>query len=71
MCKYLILLLLSFDGEVIKEKYEFARPMNLYECMDFGSDHREQIATYDWSLCKKQKNWQSANCKIWCERYAN
>ena len=47
MCKYLILLLLSFDGEVIKEKYEFARPMNVYECMDFGSDHRKQIATYD------------------------
>ena len=43
MCKYLILLLLSFDGQVIKEKYEFARPMNVYECMDFGSDHREQI----------------------------
>ena len=61
MCKYLILLLLSFDGQVIKEKYEFARPMNVYECMDFGSDHREQIATYDderntWIL----RRWRSS-----------
>ena len=21
--------------------------MNVYECMDYGADHREQIATYD------------------------
>ena len=47
MCKYLIILLLSFEGEVIKEKLEFTRPMNVYECMDYGADHREQIATYD------------------------
>ena len=42
MCKYLVLLLLSFEGEVIKEKLEFTRPMNALECMDYGSDHREQ-----------------------------
>ena len=47
MCKYLILLLLSFEGEVIKERLEFTRPMNVYDCMDFGNDHREQIATYN------------------------
>ena len=47
MCKYLILLLLSFDGEVFKERLEFTRPMDVYDCMDFGNDHREQIATYD------------------------
>ena len=39
MCKYLILLLLSFEGEVIKERLEFTRPMNVYDCMDFGNDH--------------------------------
>ena len=47
MCKYLILLLLSFEGEVIKERLEFTRPMDVYDCMDFGNDHRESIATYN------------------------
>ena len=68
MCKYLILLLLSFDGEVIKEKYEFARPMNVYEGMDFGSDHREQIATYDdekntWILNDGRGTFQGFICE--------
>ena len=68
MCKYLILLLLSFDGQVIKEKYEFARPMNVYECMDFGSDHREQIATYDdekntWILNDGRGTFQGFICE--------
>ena len=53
MCKYLVLLLLTFEGEVIKEKLEFTRPMNALECMDYGSDHREQISTYD----DKRNTW--------------
>ena len=53
MCKYLVLLLLSFEGDVIKEKLEFTRPMNALECMDYGSDHREQISTYD----DKRNTW--------------
>ena len=31
---YLVLLLLSFDGQMIKEILEFARPMTLMECGD-------------------------------------
>ena len=53
MCKYLVLLLLTFEGEVVKEKLEFTRPMNALECMDYGSDHREQISTYD----DKRNTW--------------
>ena len=53
MCKYLVLLLLSFEGEVIKERLEFTRPINALECMDYGSDHREQISTYD----DKRNTW--------------
>ena len=45
--------MLSFEGEVIKEKLEFTRPMNALECMDYGSDHREQISTYD----DKRNTW--------------
>ena len=59
MCKYLVLLLLSFEGEVIKEKLEFTRPMNALECMDYGSDHREQISTYD----DKRNTWILNDCR--------
>ena len=68
MCKYLILLLLTFEGEVIKEKLEFTRPMNVYDCMDFGNDHREQIATYDgdknaWFLNDGRGTFQGFICE--------
>ena len=45
---YLMLLLLSFDGQMIKEVFEFARPMTLMECGDFADAHREAIATFSW-----------------------
>ena len=68
MCKYLVLLLLSFEGEVIKEKLEFTRPMNVYDCMDYGADHREHIATYDdkknaWILNDGRGTFQGFICE--------
>jgi len=68
MCKYLILLLLSFEGEVIKERLEFTRPMNVYDCMDFGNDHRGQIATYNsdknaWFLNDGRGTFQGFICE--------
>jgi len=68
MCKYLILLLLSFEGEVIKERLEFTRPMNVYDCMDFGNDHRESIAIYDgdknaWFLNDGRGTFQGFICE--------
>lgn len=46
--KYLVLLLLSFEGEMIKEVYEFQRPMTVIECSDFAEGHREAISTHKW-----------------------
>ena len=46
MCKTLIILILLFDGTVLKEEYPLARPMEVYECLMFADDHREAIATY-------------------------
>ena len=46
MCKTLIILILLFDGTLIKEVLEFTRPMTLLECGDFADAHREAIATY-------------------------
>ena len=43
---YLVLLLLQFDGTLIKEVLEFSRPMTLLECLDFADGHREVISHY-------------------------
>ena len=46
MAKTLIILVLLFDGTLLKESYELARPMKVHECLMFADDHREAIATY-------------------------
>jgi hypothetical protein len=46
MCKTLIILILLFDGTLVKEEYPLARPMEVHECLMFADDHREAIATY-------------------------
>ena len=64
---YLVLLLLQFDGTLIKEVLEFARPMTLLECGDFADVHREAIAIYNdklnaWFLNDKTGTWQGHIC---------
>ena len=46
MCKTLIILILLFDGTLLKESYVLARPMEVHECLLFADDHREAIAVY-------------------------
>ena len=49
---YLVLLLLQFDGTLVKEILEFTRPMTLMECLDFADGHREAISTHFWEYIK-------------------
>jgi len=46
MAKTLIILILLFDGTLIKEKLEFTKPVEVHECLMFADDHREAIAVY-------------------------
>ena len=46
MVKTLVILILLFDGTLLKESYELTRPMDVHECLLFADDHREAIATY-------------------------
>jgi len=46
MAKTLIILILLFDGTLVKEKYDLARPIEVHECLMYADDHREVIATY-------------------------
>ena len=46
--KTLTILILLFNGTLIKEKLEFERPVSYVECMKIAEDHREAIATHQW-----------------------
>lgn len=46
--KYLIVLILTFQGELIKEKLEFKKPVSYIECMQIADEHREAIADHIW-----------------------
>jgi len=48
MCKTLIILVLLFDGTLLKESYELSRPMEVHECLMFADDHRKAISTHKW-----------------------
>jgi len=68
MCKYLVVILLTFQGEVILERYGFQRPVEVHECMDIGNDHREQIASYNskkntWMLNDGRGTFQGFICE--------
>jgi hypothetical protein len=46
MAETLIILILLFDGTLVKEKYDLARPIEVHECLLYADDHREVIASY-------------------------
>ncbi len=46
MAKTLVILILLFDGTLVKERLDFSRPMDVHECLMFADDHRETIAKY-------------------------
>jgi len=48
MIKTLIVLILLFDGTLIKEKLEFDKPITILECLEFSDKHREEIASHFW-----------------------
>ena len=48
MVKTLIILILLFNGEIVKEKLQFEKQMTVLECLEFADKHMEEIATYIW-----------------------
>jgi len=48
MSKTLIVLILLFDGTLVKEKLVFDKPITILECLEFSDQHREEIATHIW-----------------------
>ena len=48
MVKTLIILILLFNGEIVKEKLQFEKQMTVLECLEFADKHMEEIATHIW-----------------------
>ena len=48
MVKTLIILILLFNGEIVKEKLQFEKQMTVLECLEFADKHKEEIATHIW-----------------------
>jgi hypothetical protein len=46
MAKTLIILILLFDGTLVKEKLNFSKPVEVHECLMYADEHREAVATY-------------------------
>jgi len=42
----LMLLLLPFNGILVKEIIELTNPMTLWECLQYADEHRETISHY-------------------------
>ena len=71
---YQMLLLLQFDGTIVKEIIEFIRPTTLWECLQYSDQHRETISTYKefgltgqaidqgWYLNDGSGTWQGVIC---------
>ena len=57
MAKTLIILILLFDGTLVKEKYDLARPIEVHECLMYADDHREVIATYNEFKDSLKNGW--------------
>mgnify|MGYP001158705663 CR=1 FL=1 len=57
MCKTLIILILLFDGTLLKEKYELSRPMEVHECLMYADDHRQTIAKYKEFKDRMKNGW--------------
>ena len=72
MVKTLVILILLFDGTVLKESYDLTRPMEVHECLMYADEHREAIATYkEFDNAKKngyylndgRGTWQGVICE--------
>ena len=48
MVKTLIILILLFNGEIVKKKLQFEKQMTVLECLEFADKHVEEIATHIW-----------------------
>ena len=55
--KTLTILILLFNGTLVKEKLEFERPVSYVECMEIAEEHRVAISTHHWKKDIMKSGW--------------
>ena len=48
MVKTLVIIILLFDGALVKDRISFDPPINLLDCWDWADAHREIFSTHSW-----------------------
>lgn len=48
MVKTLFILILLFDGTVLRDRIEFNPPIDLMDCLALGDAHRRIFSTFSW-----------------------
>ena len=48
MVKTLIILVLLFNGTLVKERYNLTKPMEVHECLMFADNYLEVISKHSW-----------------------
>jgi len=48
--KTIIILILLFNGELVKEKLVLPIEMNVHECFSFSEKYREAVSTYNSNI---------------------
>ena len=74
LVKYMIMLILLFDGTLVQKPLEFTKPVSVMECLSYADDHRKTISTYKelgltgnakdqgWYLNDGSGTWQGVIC---------
>jgi len=48
MVKTLVILILLFDGTLVKDRIEFNPPIDVMDCLALGDSYREIFSTHRW-----------------------
>ena len=48
MVKTLVIIILLFNGTVLKQHIEFTPPIDLMDCLALGDVYREVMSTHSW-----------------------
>jgi len=48
MVKTLVIIILLFNGTVVKDKISFTPPINVTDCWALGNAYRELMSTHSW-----------------------
>tara|TARA_R100000687_G_scaffold79434_1_gene73653 strand:- start:336 stop:578 length:243 start_codon:yes stop_codon:yes gene_type:complete len=46
--KVLVILILLFDGTILKQQIEFIPPIDLMDCLALGDTYRKIVSTHNW-----------------------